>query len=76
MKSMAAFGSLIATAAGALNSFSSPASSNVDAQTGTTYEIGIRRRGPEVAWDLSLCRTDLRNEFQCLTTSPFSPAPW
>ncbi|ABD90007.1 TonB-dependent receptor family protein [Rhodopseudomonas palustris] len=56
-----------------VNSFSSPASSNVEAQTGTTYEIGTRGRRPDVTWDLSAYRTDLRNEFQCLTTSPFSP---
>lgn len=56
-----------------VNSFSSPASSNVDAQTGTTFEVGTRGRRPDVTWDLSLYRTNLRNEFQCLTTSPFSP---
>jgi len=56
-----------------VNTFSSPATSNVDAQTGTTYEIGTRGRRPDATWDISLYHTDLRNELQCLTTSPFSP---
>ncbi|MES2194409.1 MAG: TonB-dependent receptor [Pseudomonadota bacterium] len=54
------------------NTFASPASSNVNAQTATTYEIGTRGRRPDVTWDLSLYRADLRNELQCLRTSPFS----
>jgi iron complex outermembrane receptor protein len=56
-----------------VNTFAAPASSNVDAQTGTTFEIGTRGRRPDLTWDISLYRTNLRNEFQCLTTSPFSP---
>lgn len=56
-----------------VNSFQSPASSNVNAQTGTTYEIGTRGRKPDFTWDISLYRTQLRNEFQCLTTAPWSP---
>jgi iron complex outermembrane recepter protein len=55
------------------NTFASPASSNVDAQTATTYEIGTRGRRPDVTWDVSLYRAEIRNELQCLTTSPFSP---
>jgi iron complex outermembrane receptor protein len=45
----------------------------VDAQTATTYEVGTRGRRPDFTWDVSLYRSDLRNELQCLTTSPFSP---
>jgi iron complex outermembrane receptor protein len=56
-----------------VNTFASPAGSNVNAQTGTTYEIGTRGRRPDITWDISLYRTNLDNEFQCLTTSPFSP---
>ncbi|MET0222256.1 MAG: TonB-dependent receptor [Tardiphaga sp.] len=56
-----------------VNTFSSPASSDVDAQTAITYEIGTRGRRPDVTWDISLYRADLKNELQCLTTSPFSP---
>ena len=54
------------------NTFAAPASSNVDAQTATTYEIGTRGRRPDVTWDLSLYRAEIRNELQCLRTSPFS----
>ena len=54
------------------NTFASPASSNVDAQTATTYEIGTRGRKPDFTWDLSLYRAEIKNEFQCLRTSPFS----
>lgn len=54
------------------NTFTSPISSNVDAQTATTYEIGTRGRRPDVTWDLSLYRAEIRNELQCLRSSPFS----
>ncbi len=54
------------------NTFASPASSNVDAQTATTYEIGTRGRTPRFVWDLSLYRANLRDELQCLTTGPFT----
>jgi iron complex outermembrane receptor protein len=54
------------------NTFSAPASSNVDAQTATTYEIGTRGRRPDFSWDFALYRAELENEFQCLATSPFS----
>jgi len=56
-----------------VNTFAAPASTNVNAQTGTTFEIGTRGRRPDFTWDLALYRTNLRNELQCLTTSPFSP---
>ena len=49
-----------------------PISSSVDAQTATTYEIGTRGRRPDLTWDLSLYRADIKNELQCLRTSPFS----
>lgn len=55
------------------NSFAAPASSNLNAQTATTYEIGTRGRRPDITWDVSLYRAQIRNELQCLTTSPFSP---
>ena len=54
------------------NTFASPASSNVDAQTATTYEIGTRGRRPDYTWDVSIYRSDIKNEFQCLRTSPFA----
>jgi iron complex outermembrane recepter protein len=44
----------------------------VDAQTATTYEIGTRGRRPDFTWDIALYRAELRNELQCLRTSPFS----
>jgi iron complex outermembrane recepter protein len=56
-----------------VNTFATPASSNVNAQTATTYEIGTRGRRPDLTWDLSLYRAEIRNELQCLTTGPFSP---
>lgn len=54
------------------NSFSSPASSNLDAQRATSYEIGTRGRAGGVGWDVSLYRAQLRDELQCLTTNPYS----
>jgi iron complex outermembrane receptor protein len=56
-----------------VNSFTSPASSSVDAQTATTYEIGTRGRRPDFIWDISLYRAELRDELQCLTTAPWAP---
>ncbi len=44
----------------------------VDAQTATTYEIGTRGRRPDFTWDIALYRSELKNELQCLRTSPFS----
>ena len=54
------------------NTFAAPASTNVDAQTATTYEIGTRGRRPDFTWDLSLYRSNLKNELQCLTTAPWA----
>ena len=56
-----------------VTTFATPASTNVNAQTATTYEIGTRGRRPDFTWDLSLYRADISNELQCLTTWPFSP---
>ena len=55
------------------NSFASPAGSNLAAQTATTYEIGTRGRRSDLTWDVAVYRARIRNELQCLTTSPFSP---
>ncbi|KRB85587.1 ligand-gated channel protein [Sphingomonas sp. Root710] len=41
-------------------------------QRATTYEIGTRGRRGGIGWDISLYRSELRNELQCLTTGPFS----
>lgn len=56
-----------------VNNFSSPASSSVDAQTATTYEIGTRGRRPNFFWDVSLYRAEIKDELQCLTTAPWAP---
>ncbi|UPT93236.1 TonB-dependent receptor [Bradyrhizobium barranii subsp. apii] len=60
-----------------VNTFATPASSNVDIQTATTYEIGTRGRRPDVTWDVSLYRANIRNELQCLTVvvNPFFTNP-
>lgn len=55
------------------NTFTTPASSNLDAQTATTYEIGTRGEHASITWDVSLYRARIRNELQCLTTAPWSP---
>ena len=55
------------------NTFTTPASSDLNAQTATTYEIGTRGQRPDVTWDVSLYRADIKNELQCLTTAPWSP---
>src|SRR5690606_6679873 len=55
------------------NTFTSPETSNLKAQTGTTYELGTRGRRRHVAWDFTVYRSLLRNELQCLTTGPWSP---
>lgn len=54
------------------NTFATPATSNLNAQTATTYEIGTRGRRPDFTWDISLYRAAIKNELQCLRTSPFS----
>jgi iron complex outermembrane recepter protein len=56
-----------------VNSFATPASTNVDAQTATTYEAGTRGRRPAFTWDVSLYHARIKDELQCLTTGPFSP---
>ncbi|MET3410104.1 TonB-dependent receptor [Methylobacterium sp. 1030] len=55
------------------NSFATFATSNLRAQTATTYEVGTRGVRPDLSWDLSLYRSEIQNELQCLTTSIFSP---
>ncbi|MCG6203243.1 TonB-dependent receptor [Rhodopseudomonas sp. HC1] len=55
-----------------VTTFASPASTDINAQTATTYEIGTRGRRPDLTWDVSLYRSDIRNELQCLT-SPSTP---
>jgi iron complex outermembrane receptor protein len=35
-------------------------------QTATTYEIGTRGRRPDLSWELTLYRANVRNELQCL----------
>lgn len=55
------------------NTFTTPASSNLNAQTATTYEIGTRGQRRDITWDVSLYRADIKNELQCLTTAPWSP---
>lgn len=54
------------------NSFATPASSDLEAQKATTYEIGTRGGRGEVRWDVAAYRAEIKNELQCLTTSPFS----
>lgn len=55
------------------NSFATPASSDLEAQTATTYEIGTRGTRPGSTWDIALYRANIKNELQCLTTAPWSP---
>lgn len=55
------------------NSFATSASSDIDAQTATTYEIGTRGQRPESNWDIAIYRSQIKNELQCLTTAPWSP---
>lgn len=45
---------------------------NLKPQRATTYEIGTRGRSGGIGWDVSLYRSELKNELQCLTTGPFS----
>lgn len=46
---------------------------NLNAQRATTYEIGTRGRHGAIGWDVSLYRSEIRNELQCLTTAPWAP---
>lgn len=55
------------------NTFTTPASSTVDAQTAITYEIGTRGQRPDLTWDLAVYRAEIKNELQCLTTAPWNP---
>lgn len=54
------------------NTFTSPVSSDVTAQTATTFELGTRGRRPDLTWDIALYRSEIRHELQCLRTSPYS----
>jgi iron complex outermembrane receptor protein len=53
------------------NIFATP-TSGLKAQHATTFEIGTRGRSGAIGWDLSLYRSEIENELQCLTTGPFS----
>lgn len=44
------------------------ATTSLDVQRATTYEIGMRGNVPGLRWDLALYRSNLDNEFQCLST--------
>nr|WP_202385606.1 TonB-dependent receptor [Altericroceibacterium endophyticum] len=52
--------------------FPSPTTS-MKAQRATTYEIGTRGRNGVIGWDVSLYRSEIRNELQCLTLFPWAP---
>lgn len=45
---------------------------NLQAQRATTYEIGTRGHSGGVGWDISLYRSEIDNELQCLTTAPWA----
>lgn len=47
-------------------------SPNLKAQRATTYEIGTRGDSGGIGWDVSLYRSEIRNELQCLTTAPWA----
>lgn len=49
-----------------------PSSTDINAQTATTYEIGTRGQTSDFRWDLSLYRANIKNELQCLTTAPWA----
>lgn len=42
---------------------------NIKAQTATTYELGTRGRRPDYSWDVTVYRSDIRNELQCFYSS-------
>ncbi|RZA26022.1 MAG: TonB-dependent receptor, partial [Proteobacteria bacterium] len=46
---------------------------DVKPQRATTYEVGTRGRSGGLGWDVSLYRSEITNELQCLTTAPWSP---
>ena len=39
-------------------------------QTATTYEIGTRGRRPDLTWELTGYRAEIRNELQCMYGAP------
>jgi iron complex outermembrane receptor protein len=41
----------------------------IQPQTATTYEIGTRGRRPDLTWELTGYRANIKNELQCLTTN-------
>ena len=45
------------------NTFATPASTTLAAQTATTYEIGTRGRRPDFTWDIALYRANLEKFF-------------
>src|SRR3569623_655419 len=45
---------------------------NLRAQRATTNAIGTRGLCGWIGWDVSLYRSEIRNELQCLTTGPYS----
>lgn len=57
-----------------VNPFSTPANSNLRAQRATTYEIGTRGHRGNFGWDISLHRSNIKGELQCLATGPASCA--
>ena len=48
------------------------ANPDLEAQRATTYEIGTRGRRGSIGWDVSLYRSEIRDELQCLTTAPWA----
>ncbi len=52
--------------------FSTP-TTDMKAQRATTYEIGTRGQSGSIGWDVSLYRSKIRNELQCLTLFPWAP---
>jgi len=55
-----------------VNTYGAPASSTVQAQTATTFEVGTRGQRGDLRWDVALYRANVRNELQCLT-NPAAP---
>ena len=53
-----------------VNIFTNP--TQLKPQRATTYEIGTRGKVSAIEWDLSLYRSEIEDELQCLTTGPFS----
>lgn len=55
-----------------VNTFSTPASSTIDAQRATTFEAGTRGNRADLTWDVAVYRANIRNELQCLS-NPTTP---